>query len=113
MSLKVFYLDDEPDLAEIFLDYFSAPGVEIFTYTDPQKALAEFAVVKPDLVFLDFRLPGTTGDEIAQKLPLDVPKYLVTGDLSVDTKYQFKGVLNKPVNVMNVQSIIDSFKKAV
>jgi hypothetical protein len=37
MLLKVFYLDDERDLLDIFQDCFSGPEIEITTFLDSNK----------------------------------------------------------------------------
>ena len=73
MPLKVYYLDDEKDLCEMFVDYFSNKDVEVTTFTDPLKAIAHSLNHPPDLIFVDYRLPGTTGDEVAKSLGASVP----------------------------------------
>lgn len=96
MSLKIIYLDDEPDLCELFSDEFSSDGVLISTFFDVQKAIDAAKTTKPDLIFIDYRLPDTNGDKVAQAMPADIPKYLITGDYSVDTHYKFNGFFAKP-----------------
>lgn len=39
MALKVYYIDDEPDLLELFADLFSSKEIEIKTFADPLKAV--------------------------------------------------------------------------
>ena len=111
MPLKVYYLDDEEALCEIFVDYFASDSVEITTFTDPAKAIAVTQTNPPDLFFIDFRLPSTTGDEVAKSLPADIPKYLITGDIGVKTKYKFKALFNKPYKPEEIQKVLDAFLK--
>lgn len=110
MSLKITYLDDEPELCSIFLEIFSEGDIEITTFSDPSKAIEHIRNNPPDLIFLDFRLPLTTGDEIALKLDPAIPKALITGDLNVTPIYQFDRIFSKPFDLMDVRAFIHSFK---
>jgi DNA-binding NtrC family response regulator len=96
MLLKIIYLDDEPDLCEIFYEEFSSKDVDIVTFTDIDEAIVAAKSRAPDVIFIDYRLPGKTGDEVARAMPEEVPKCLITGESSVDTQYKFKGVFVKP-----------------
>ncbi|MCX6125725.1 MAG: response regulator [Proteobacteria bacterium] len=111
MPLKVYYLDDESDLCENFLDSFTSEDVEVATFTDPIKAVAHSQTNPPDLFFIDYRLPGTTGDQVARSLDGNIPMYLITGDITVNTEHQFKAVFKKPYKRAVVQAVIDSFLK--
>lgn len=106
MPLKVVYLDDEPVLCEIFSDLFSSPQIEVKTFTDPSLAIKFINENVPDVIFLDYRLPGTTGDEVAQLLPPAIPKFLITGDTKVDTKYNFAQLFHKPYKEEEIVSAI-------
>jgi CheY-like chemotaxis protein len=106
VSLKVYYLDDEPDLLEIFVDTFSSSLVEITTFTDPIKAIAVIKSSPPDLLFLDFRLPYTTGLMVAEQLDPNIPKVLVTGDMSIKPSSVFKMVCEKPINPGVIEKFI-------
>ncbi len=109
MPLKVYYLDDEPDLLSNFADLFESPQVAITTFSDPQKAIEAGISAPPDLFFIDNRIPGTSGSKVAHALPAEVPKFLVTGDILVIPEYPFKAILGKPYDVDEIQGIIRSF----
>ena len=111
MPIRVMYLDDEPVLCEIFSDHFSCPDVVIETFTDPTQAIAKANETKPDLLFVDFRLPGITGYQVAAAIREDVPIYLVTGDLYANPDKRFHGVFSKPFKIEEIQSVIDLHKK--
>ena len=111
MTLNVVYLDDEAALCEIFFEYFDAPDVSIRTFVDALQALAAVKSDPPDVIFIDYQLPGITGDEVALLLPDDLPKVLVTGNLSVATEYSFIDCVSKPYDFALIQRILDRFKK--
>lgn len=113
MPLKVYYLDDEPALLEIFVDTFASPAVEITTFTDPTAAIACVQIDPPDLIFLDFRLAGTTGVEVAQQLNPVIPKVLITGDIHVEQQSLFQKVFEKPINVNVVQDYINTLLQPI
>ena len=106
MPLKVLFLDDEPILGENFADEFSSEAVQVDTFTEPKLAIAHAIKYPPDLIFLDYRLPETTGDEVAQLMALGIPRYLLTGDLSVKTKYAFTAIFTKPVDPKNILTVL-------
>ncbi len=110
MSFSVFYLDDEEDLCEIFLDQFSSEEIDITTFTSPKKIIEAVKINPPNLIFLDYRLPSTNGDEVAQAMDTKIPKFLVTGDISVSTKYEFTKILQKPYKNLDIISILNFYK---
>ena len=111
MPLEAYYLDDEEALCENFVDYFSSKDVEVTTFTDPLKTIAHSLNHPPDLIFVDYRLPGTTGDEVAKSLDASVPKYLITGDINVKTEHKFLEVFSKPYKPEDIQQVLDDFLK--
>lgn len=111
MALNVVYVDDEVELGTIFAEIFASQDVFINTFSTPESALEHIKRNSADLVFLDFRLNGTTGDQVALKMDPAIPKVLVTGDLNVHTIYPFKHVFNKPFDIGDVQKFINQFTK--
>lgn len=106
MSFSVVYVDDEPDLTELFIDLFSSEYMDIKVFTDPLKAKIYLSSNRPDLVFLDFRLPGTTGDKLASELNLQMPVALVTGDMEVKTDFKFSKIFKKPYDINQMREYI-------
>lgn len=109
MSFKIIYLDDEPHLCEMFEDNFSTPDVSVQTFVDPECAIKAINESNPDLVFLDYRLPKTTGDIVASRLSPDIPKALITGDLTVKSTQLFLRVFHKPFDFLEMEGFIQGF----
>ena len=112
MSFRIFYLDDEPELLELFVDTFSETGIEISIFSEVASALEAIKKQPPDLLFLDYRLPGITGDEMALGLDPTIHKVLITGDLNVKTKAVFLAVFPKPYSSEAVEAFIRSRRVA-
>lgn len=109
MPLKVFYLDDEEALCENFVDYFASKDVIVTTFVDSKTAIEAIKKDPPDLFFVDYRLPGTTGDEVAMAIDPKLPKFLISGDIAVKTEYKFDQVFSKPYEASAITEIIANF----
>ena len=109
MQLKIYYIDDEELLCENFADHFESDKVVVTTFTDTQVAVAAIKKSPPDLLFIDFRMPGTTGDEIAKIIDPKIPKFLITGDLSVDPEYTFDKIFPKPYDESKIFELINFY----
>lgn len=107
--LKVYYLDDEPDLLEIFQDTFSDENIQISTFTDPAEALKAIQTAPPDLLFIDYRLPNTTGETFARKIDPSIPKALITGDLSTKAGEMFQALFSKPFRRAQIETFIRGY----
>lgn len=118
--LKVVYLDDESELCELFRDLFSSPEVQITTFTDPLKAIQAVRLDPPDLFFVDFRLPGMTGVEVAKQVDAGekvdgierTVKVMITGELSVPLEAPFAAVFYKPFPISEVSELLQKRLKS-
>ena len=69
MSRSVLIVDDEQHirlLIEQTLEELSDEGVELYTASDGEEALAAIEAQRPDLVFLDVMMPRRNGLEVAR-----------------------------------------------
>src|SRR4051812_48381618 len=108
MPLKVLMLDDEPDYGDLFMDTFASPDVDVTTFVDPEAAIAAARRSPPDLIFLDFRLPQTTANHVAPRLPANVPIYILSGELNPDVTFPCAGVITKPFKKQEVLALMKS-----
>jgi CheY-like chemotaxis protein len=66
---KILMVEDDPDitlLARIALE--EVGGYEVEAFETGAEALARVADIAPDLVILDYRMPGMTGAEVLEAL---------------------------------------------
>ncbi len=111
VAFEVFYLDDEPDLLELFADSFGDSECTITTFTQPGPLMDAIEFSPPDLLVLDYRLPGTTGDAVALSVNPDIPKVLITGDLYLEPQAKFIAIIRKPYKAFEVRTILDDARK--
>jgi DNA-binding NtrC family response regulator len=65
---RILVIDDEAALGENIERMLRAPGVVVQVFVDPIKGLAECLANPPDLVLLDVRMPGMSGEEVFARL---------------------------------------------
>lgn len=110
MALNVFYVDDESDLCELFQETFENKDTLIKTFCNPNDALEAAKSTRPDVIFLDFRLANTTGEKLAFLFERSIPKYLVTGEMTVSVNYPFEGIIHKPYKSLEIRKVLDSHR---
>lgn len=77
-------VDDDPDLRRLLHSFLGTFGYDVVATDAGERALADFALHRPDLVLMDANLPGMDGftacREILRRYPeLRVPIVMVTG----------------------------------
>jgi DNA-binding NtrC family response regulator len=65
---RILVIDDEAALGENIQRMLREPGMTVSVFVDPAKGLAECLRNPPDLVLLDVRMPGMSGEEIFARL---------------------------------------------
>jgi len=65
---RILVIDDEAALGENIERMLRAPGISVTVCVDPVKGLAECLSDPPDLVLLDVRMPGMSGEEVFARL---------------------------------------------
>ncbi|MBK7395111.1 MAG: response regulator transcription factor [Myxococcales bacterium] len=105
VTIRVLLVEDDARLARLTAKYLESHGLLVFVVGDGQEALAQAAVLRPDVVLLDLMLPGLDGFEVCRQLRerLDVPILMVTargeeGDRVVGLEGGADDYLVKPVS---------------
>lgn len=111
-KLIVYYIDDEPELCEIFQETLEGMGFEVHTFTDPDLAIASSKKRHADVVVIDYRLPNTTGDKVALLLDSPGKTILLTGEIQINSEFAFDLVLYKPINFADLIPILRETKKS-
>lgn len=81
---SILVVDDEPGVRAVLESQISAQGYKVISAGEGKEALEKVYAEKPDLMVLDFILPGMEGTEIILKLKSDkatmrIPIIVVTG----------------------------------
>lgn len=85
---RILTIDDEPGMLLVITRMLESAGYVVYTAENGEIGLAVFKRVKPELVFLDIRLPDMDGPEILAEMKKtcpDVPVVMCTGFGDADT----------------------------
>jgi DNA-binding response OmpR family regulator len=78
----VICVDDDPLFLQSLARVIRRQGYRVLSYTEPEVALEELPLVKPDLVILDVLMPGLSGFEVLGELrqyyPAEIPVVLLS-----------------------------------
>ena len=64
--IKVMVLDDEPSIRESLMDYLEDFGFQVFQAEHAEDALKQLSWMTPDVIVVDIRLQGMSGEEFIQ-----------------------------------------------
>ncbi len=81
-ALKLLIVDDNADVRETLVQMVEADGHRVESVADGRTALAALSNRKPDLLLVDFAMPGLSGAEViarAHEIHPDLPCLLITG----------------------------------
>ena len=104
---RVLIVDDEPDILKAVEFRVRKAGYQTVTAQDGPEGMEKARSEKPDLILLDYKLPGVSGVEVYKKLKSedslkDIPVVFITAskgneDLKAEMeKIGAKNVLLKP-----------------
>lgn len=110
MGIRVLIIDDDPDLRHIWSEFLSGVGHDVFEAGSGEEGVALCAAENPQLVLVDWTLPGLRGAELLQQLRACVPDahlVLVTGHgpgASIDSS-KASEVLRKPFRLKELKRL--------
>ena len=121
MKHDVLIIDDEVRFATMLSKRLSLRGYTCDVVYDGESGLALLARQGFNLVILDLRLPGLSGEEVLEqikKIQPDLPVIILTGhgnDKERETCMRLKAhaFLNKPVDLVELVCIFDEIVKPV
>ena len=64
MATRILIVEDHPTMREAMRLVLEGEGFEIDEAADGQLAMERIRLARPDLLFLDLNIPGTTGAEV-------------------------------------------------
>lgn len=112
-SARVLVIDDDSDVRAFIIDSLNTLGFKTIEAADGPAGLAALDEFKPDLMMLDFAMPGMTGAEVAQaawaKFP-DLPIVFASGYADTAAIEKVAGgeatILRKPFRVDELHSVV-------
>jgi len=71
---SVLVIDDDPDVRGFIVTSLEEQGYRVREASDGRKGLKAIAQEKPDLVIVDFIMPGLSGAEVANRILAELPE---------------------------------------
>ncbi len=78
-SIKVLLVEDSTLFRQLFKDTLQDrfPSLQIYEARDGKEALLKVEILRPDLIFMDIRLPGENGLQLTPKIKARYPNIIV------------------------------------
>lgn len=122
----VLIIDDEANFREIFSATLTAAGYHTETANGGEEGVKKVKELRPDLVLLDIKMPGMTGEEVLATLRRDpttsFTKVIFTtsvgdpSDIETDTalaeKFGADGYINKAEDLKKFVELVNSYSGA-
>ncbi|TCT26366.1 two-component system response regulator (stage 0 sporulation protein F) [Melghiribacillus thermohalophilus] len=113
----VYIVDDQLGIQLLLKEIISNEGYQTETFETAKDAIERIHIKKPDLLFVDYKLPLMSGVEMVQKLEemeADCPIIMMTGLSEDEVKKnvktdRVKEVLLKPFNIEEVKKILKKY----
>ncbi|NBB74339.1 MAG: response regulator [Bacteroidetes bacterium] len=120
MKKRVFVVDDEPKIGDLFSNVLERDGYSVETFMNPLDMLDRLGdeTQRPDVILADMMLPDLSGVELLEVLEdrgVSVPVIIMTAHSSVQTAVEAMQhgafhYLQKPVNLEEMRALL---KKAL
>ena len=115
-AARIMVVDDDADVRLFLADILADLGHRVDTLDCAEAALAALAAAAPDLVLIDFAMPGMNGAELARETRLlhpDLPIVFVTGFAESDQLESALGsdvpVLRKPFGIDELAAVVAAY----
>ncbi len=107
MKHKILIVDDEEPIRDMLKDAFEAEGYDTICAENAEEAQGILKAGRPQIMFLDLKLPGMSGMDLCRRIREDNPIaciYAMTGytslfDLAECREVGFDDYFIKPVNL--------------
>jgi two-component system phosphate regulon response regulator PhoB len=91
VQAKVLVVDDEPAIREMIAFALKRNGLNVELACDAHEALMAISANRPDIILLDWMMPGVSGLELTRRLrrdslTQDIPIIMLTAKVSEDDK---------------------------
>ena len=119
-DVKILLVDDDFDFLESTQLMLMDEGYDVVPATNGEDAVEKYREFKPDIVFLDIKMPGIDGYETffrIHKFDSDA-RVVFTSSYALDNEQfkhakdlSLKGLLNKPLELDDLKKLIKKYAK--
>lgn len=113
---KVFMLDDDKLMLEMYKTLLESRGFEVFTTDNAYKFILYAKEIRPDIFIVDINMPEMSGWEVVLKLKQDeqlrhIPVVILTvrHDAELAATYGVANFLNKPLEAEKLLDVAEAY----
>ena len=119
MAKSILVIDDDPAVHDILTIHLKHLGYAVFNAPDGARGVEEAKRVRPDMIILDFEMPGDCGETVFDNLRkhpamTEIPVVFLSslrlsnqvGRVPMSRNVRF---LKKPIEVKELLAVIESF----
>lgn len=117
---KILFVDDDTDFLEATQLMLMDVGYNVIPAKNGEEAVEKYKEIKPDIVFLDIKMPGIDGYETFFRINKFDPdaRVIFTSSYAFDNEkfkrsksLSLKGILNKPFEFDDLEKAIKKYSK--
>ena len=116
---KIMIVDDSPLILKVIEDILKPEGYDVIKAQSGDAALKMLKSIKPDLILLDFFMPGMSGREVCEKMRADSKLknikvvFLTAANFSQKGEMELKqmGILDNIQKPFDNKDLVDRVKK--
>ncbi|MDJ0597548.1 MAG: diguanylate cyclase [Crocosphaera sp.] len=118
-TYKIVCIDDSPTILDMIKAYLKGDQYEVLTVENPTKSLSSLFKYKPDLILVDFSMPGINGNKLCRiikssSLFKNVPMIMISGNTKMLTPENIEEAgatdyLAKPFTKEDLEGIINKY----
>lgn len=119
-SHSIFIIDDDEDSAFNLLTYLKQLGYQVTHASDGISALVKLEQAAPDVIILDFEMPGGDGSTVYDRLrdnpvSAETPILLISGHPpeKIQAKFAEKGQATKKIWIMSKPYEFEKVEQAI
>lgn len=118
---KILLVEDNADVRQLLALFISRLGYKVFEAATGLEAIDRASAVRPDLIIMDFRLPGMNGIEATRQLKVnsstkDITVLIITGYSGVDARRALDAgaadILHKPIDITTLGDLLRRYLSA-
>ena len=119
-TTKILLVDDDSDYLEVTQLMLMDEGYDVIPATNGEDGITKFRESKPDIVFLDIKMPGIDGYETffrIKKIDSDAKVVFASSYALENEKYKkakemgLCGIVNKPADFDEYEKMIKKYAK--
>lgn len=117
MTKTLLIIDDESSIRWIIKVAFEQEDIRIIEASSGEEGVATALQISPDIIIMDYKLPGITGWEATKRIISNLPDTIVIGHTGYanaqNRKQGFEAgcteILNKPVDLEEWEEVISKY----